>query len=70
MAVQNINLSFTVWIAWRERNDNKYKEKQRDKAVIYIPRYNLLLFCIPNLNFLSYKVVEISLTKNVERKKK
>ena len=35
MAVQNINLSFSVWIAWRERNDNKYKEEQRDKAVIY-----------------------------------
>ena len=38
---------------------------------VSIPKYNLLLFfCIPNMNFLSNIVVEISLTKNVERKKK
>ena len=36
-----------------------------------IPQYNLSLpTSIPNLKFLSYKVVEISLTKNLERKKK
>ena len=36
-----------------------------------IPRYNLWLWtCIPNIKFLSLTVVEISLTKNLERKKK
>ena len=38
---------------------------------ISIPRYILsLLICIPDLRFLSQTVVEISLTKNLERKKK
>ena len=49
---------------------SKYKEKQIGQSRFSIPRYNLLLLiCIPNMNFLSSTVVEISLTKNVERKK-
>ena len=60
----------TVLIAWRERKDNKYKEEQTGQSRLSIPRYNLsLIFCISNMNFLSYILVEISLTKNVERKK-
>ena len=56
--------------AWRERKDNKYKEEQIGQSWLSIPRYILsLLFCILNMNFLSYTVVEISLTKNVESKK-
>ena len=36
-----------------------------------IPQYNMSLWiCIPNLKFLSLTIVEISLTKNLERKKK
>ena len=45
-------------------------EEQIGEGPFSIPRYNLSLgTCIPNLKFLSYTVVEISLTKNVERKK-
>ena len=61
----------TVLIAWRERKDNKYKAEQIGQSRLSIPPYNLsLLFCKPNIKFLSYIVVEISLMKNVERKKK
>ena len=50
---------------------NKYKEEQIGQSHLSIPEYNfLLLFCIPNINFLSSTVVEMSLTKKVERKKK
>ena len=36
-----------------------------------VSQYNWsLLFCIPNVNFLSYTVVEISLRNNVEKKEK
>ena len=50
---------------------NKYKEEQIGHNRFSIPRYNLsLFFRIPIMNFLSYTVVEISLTKIVERKKK
>ena len=49
---------------------NKYKEVQIGQSRFSIPRHSLsLLFCIPNINFLSYMVVEILLTTNVERKK-
>ena len=49
---------------------NKYKKQQIGHSQFSIPQYNLsLLFCIPKMNFLSYTVVEISLTKNVEGKK-
>ena len=49
---------------------NKYKEEQIGQSRFSVPRYNLsLLFCIPNMNFLSDTVVEIPLTKNGERKK-
>ena len=68
--LKNLLQKITVLIAWRERKDNKYTEEQTRQSHLSIPRYNLsLLFCIPNMNFLSYIVVEISLTKNVERKK-
>ena len=53
------------------KKDNKYKEEQIEQSWLSIPRYNLsLLFFKPNMNFLSYIVVEISLKENVERKKK
>ena len=49
---------------------NKYKEEQIGQSRFSIRQYNLsLLFCIPNMNVLCPTVVEISLTKNVERKK-
>ena len=49
---------------------NKYREEQIGEGPFSIPRHNLSLgTCIQNLKFLSYTVVEISLTKNVERKK-
>ena len=39
--------------------------------MISIQRYDLSLsICIQSMNFLCYTVVEISLTKNMERKKK
>ena len=42
-----------------------------DESWFSIPQYNLsLLFCIPNMNFLSYIVVEISLTKMWRERKK
>ena len=45
-------------------------EHQTGHSRLSIPRYNLsLLFCIPNIILLSYTVVEISLTKNIGRKK-
>ena len=48
---------------------NKYMEEQIGEDPFSIPRYNLSLWtCIINMKFLSYTVVEISLTKNVERK--
>ena len=53
-----------------ERKKNKYREERIGEGPFSIPQYNLsLLTGIPNLKFLSYTVVEISLTKNVERKK-
>ena len=82
MAIQNINIlplkvdeksitKTSVQIAWGERKDNKYKEEQTGHSCLSIPRYNLLLlFCLPNMSFLSYIVAEISLTTNVEKKKK
>ena len=55
----------------RERKRNKYKEEQIGEGPFSIPRYNMsLLTCIPNLKLLSFMVVEISFTKNLERKKK
>ena len=45
-------------------------EEQIGEDQFSIPRYNLPLWtCKPNLKFLSYTIVEISLTQNVERKK-
>ena len=56
---------------WKERKRNKQKEEQIGECPFAIPRYNLSLWtCIPNMKFLSKTVVEISLTKNLERKKK
>ena len=68
--LRNLLRKIKVLIAWLERKDNKYKEEQTGQSRVSIPLYNLSLFCIPNMNFLSYTVVEISLTKYVERKKK
>ena len=70
--LRNLLRKIRLLIAWRETNDNKYmyKEEQTGQRWLSIPRYNLsLLFCIPNMNFLFYTVVEISLTKKVERQK-
>ena len=53
------------------REKEKYREEQIGECPFSIPCYNLsLITCVPNLKFLSYTVVEISLTKNLERKKK
>ena len=49
---------------------NIYWEEQRVEGRFSIPEYDLSLStCIHNINFLCYTVVEISLTKNMERKK-
>ena len=54
-----------------EKKVNKYSLEQIKESRFSIPKYNLsLLFCLPNMNFLSYITVEISLMKNVVRKKK
>ena len=53
-----------------EKEQITNKRRKTGQSWLSIPRYNLLLlFCLPNMNFLSYKVTKISLTKNVERKK-
>ena len=50
---------------------NIYREEQTMEGPFSIPRYNLSLStCIQNMNSLCYTVVEIPLTKNMERKKK
>ena len=52
------------------KKSEKYKDEHIGQSRFSIPRKHLaLLFCVPNMNFLSYTVVEISLTKTVERKK-
>ena len=67
--LRNLLRKIAVLITWRERKDNKYKEEHTGQRRLSVPRYNLsLLFCIPNMNLLSYTVVEISLTKNIQRK--
>ena len=48
----------------------KGREEQIGKRPSAISQYNLLRTSIPNLKFLSQTVVEISFTKNLERKKK
>ena len=56
---------------WRESKKNKYRKEQIGEGPFSIPRYNLSLqTSIPNLKFLSKMVVQICLTKNLERKKK
>ena len=50
-----------------KRKDNRYEEEQRGQSPLAIPEYNLSLFCIPNINSLSYIVVEMSFTKIVEK---
>ena len=61
--LKNLLRKITVLIARRERKVNKYKEEQVRQSLFSIPRYNLSLLCIPNMNFLCCTVVEISLTK-------
>ena len=54
-----------------EKEKNKHKEEQIGESPFSIPRYILSLrICIPDLKFLSLTVVEISLTKDLERNKK
>ena len=54
----------------REKKIKKNKEEQTGQSRSSIPGYNLsFLFCVPNMIFLSDTFVEISLMKNVERKK-
>ena len=68
---RNLLRKITVLTAWRERKVHTYKEEQVGQPWFSIRRYNLSsLFCIPNMNFLFYTVVEKSLKKNVERKNK
>ena len=70
VAEKYINKNNSI-IAWRERKVNKHMKEPIGQNRFSIQRYNLsLLFCIPNMNFLSYTVVVIPLTKYVERKKK
>ena len=67
--LRNLLRKIAVLIAWKEK-DNKYKEEQIGQSGLSITLYSVsLLFCIPNMNFLSYTVVEIALMKNVARKK-
>ena len=50
---------------------NIYREEQTGEGPFSIPRYNLSLSTyVQNMNFLCYTVVEMTLTKNMERKKK
>ena len=50
---------------------NIYREEQTGEGWLSIPRYNLSFsICIQNMNLLCYTAVEISLTKNIDRKKK
>ena len=61
----------TVLNAWRERKVNIYRDEQTEEGQLSIPRYNLSwLTSIQNMNLLYFTVVEISLTKIMERKKK
>ena len=63
--------NITVLNACRERKVNIYREEHTGEGWFSIPRYNLpLSLCTQTRNFLCYTVVEISLTKNMERKKK
>ena len=58
----------TVLNAWKERKVYINREEQIGEGWFSIPLYNLSLsICIQNMNFLCYTVVEISLTKNIER---
>ena len=50
---------------------NIYRQEQTGEGCFSTSQYNLSLsICIQNMNFLCYTVVEIFLTKNMERKKK
>ena len=50
---------------------NIYRKEQTGEGWFSIPLYNLSLSTsIQNMNILCYTVVEISLTKNIEREKK
>ena len=68
--MRNLLRKSTVLIAWRERKDNKCMEEQTGQSWSSIPRYKLSLsFGIPNMNFLSFIVAEISSTKCGEKDK-
>ena len=79
LVVVNLYTNFGVYILnirgdiFDEKSGVKEKgrEEQIGECPFAIPQYNLLLqTSIPNLKFLSYTVVEISLMKNLMRKKK
>ena len=68
VAEKSITKNYSIDCMERKKK-NKFTEEQIGQSRFSIPRYNLLLFCTPNLNFLSYTVVEISLTKCREKEK-
>ena len=69
--VLEISLTKNYSTECMERKKNIYWEEQTVEGRFSIPQYDLSLStCIHNINFLCYTVVEISLTKNMERKKK
>ena len=67
--LRNLLRTNTVVNAWRKRKVDKYRETT-GQSRFSIPQYNLLSFCILNIYFLSYIVVDILLTKKLERKEK
>ena len=61
--------SFTIYST--ECMERKKSEHIQEGTNIPIPLYNLSLStCLHNINFLCYTVVEVTFTKNMERKKK
>ena len=79
LVVVNLYTKFEVSILngcgdiFDEKSGKKEKGRveQIGRCPFAIPQYILSVrTCIPNLKFLSQTVVEISLTKNLERKKK
>ena len=54
----------------RKKSEHIQARTDRIRLVLY-PMIQLVILptCVQNMNFLCYTVVEISLTKNIERKK-
>ena len=54
-----------------DRKKNEEIQGRTNSTDFSIPRYNFSLsFCTPHVNFLSFMDVQMSLTKNVERKER